>query len=82
MHFTPRNFSLSLLLVGALNWGVTAVALIARSPISHPPTDIPFLLLDEIDHKLVVPVQITIYFAVFASGVYYLASYALPEPRC
>lgn len=75
---TSRDVSLFFVLVGALNWGVTAVTMLAQSPYAHPPPDIFHLLLEDADEVL-LPVQIFVYAVVFFSGLFYSLSHLLPR---
>lgn len=75
---TTRNASLIFLMIGSLNWGVTAISMLTQD-LALPPPDLIYLLLKN-EASVVQPVQIGVYLTVAAAGAFYSMSYLLP--RC
>lgn len=71
-----REASLMILLIGAFNWGITAVNVMAQKPIVF----VPDLFSIFFSGDFLYQVQVFIYFVVALSGAFYALSFVLP--RC
>ena len=67
-----------LMIIGAFNWGITGVNVIAKQPFVWIP-DLFSLFLDH-DADMLYTVQVIIYMLVAVAGAFYVLSYTLP--RC
>ena len=69
-----RDAALLLMIVGAINWGVTAARMMSQKPFVWVP-DL-FAVLN-LERSTVYNVQMFVYFLVAASGTFYTLSYTL-----
>ena len=71
-----RTFSLVLILVGSANWLTTGIAMTADT-MAPPPYDLVHYIFPSGDYRKIL--QMVIYYLVGVAGVFWSASYALPQ---